>query len=80
MAIQIKLLDSVEGPHKVLDTVVIDTNKLDEYRACSEEYRKVQARMAKQAKIHLRQPEFKKDQSLFGGYWRDKFGNCVIAE
>lgn len=80
MAIQIKLIDSIDQPAKILDNVVIDTNKLAEYRACSEEYQKVQAHMAKQAKTHLTQPQFITDQSLFGGYWRDKFGNCVIAE
>lgn len=80
MAIQIKLLDSPDGSPKVLDNVVIDTNALAEHRACSEEFQKVRAHMAKQAKTHLTQPQFITDQSIFGGYWRDKFGNCVIAE
>ncbi len=80
MAIQIKLIDRIDLPPTILETIHVETTDVSTWRAQTEEYQTIRAAMAKHAKVQLTQPEFKVDGSLFGGYWRDKFGNCVIAE
>jgi hypothetical protein len=74
MAIKIKLLDSFPNEGKILETV--QTNDLPDHVA----YYKVIVAMRDQAQRHLTQPTFKRDMTLFGGYWRDRSGNCVVAE